>query len=104
MPRGAVVDLLAEPADADIDGAVAVRGSAPPDPLQQLVPARDPALVQSERVEQPELRRGQPRVLAVDEGLYGARVDPQLLDHELLAPLLLHAAHPAPRCCLDAGH
>jgi hypothetical protein len=34
---------------------------------------------------EPELGRRQLGVLAVDEGLHGARVDPQLLDHELLA-------------------
>ena len=97
------VDLLAQAPDADVDGAVAVGGPPAPDSLEQLVPARHAAAVLCQRVEQPELGRRQLGVLAVDERLHRAGVDPQLLDHQLLAAVLVQAAHAAARRGLDAG-
>src|SRR5580765_6744074 len=87
--RRARVDLLAQPPDADVHGAVAVRRPAAPDSLQQLVAARNAAAVLRERVEEPELGRCQLGALVVDEGLHRARVDPQLLDHQLFAAVLV---------------
>ena len=78
--RGARVDLLAQLADEDVDGAVAVRGAPAPDPLQQLVAGEHAALVERERVDEPELGRRQLGALAVDVRLDVARVEPQLLD------------------------
>src|SRR5439155_4118705 len=63
VARRSMVDLLAQAADADVDGAVAVGRAAAPDPLQQLISACDPALVQRKGVEQTELRRRQACVL-----------------------------------------
>src|SRR5207249_6786794 len=67
VPRGAAVDLLAQAADAHVDGAVAVGRAPAPDSLQQLVPTRDPAHVEGERVEEPELGRRQARVFPAHE-------------------------------------
>ena len=93
MPRSAV-DLLAQLADEDVDGAVAVRGAPAPDPLEQLVAGEDPALVERERVDEPELGRRQLRARAVDVRLHVARVEPQLLDLDLLAAARLLARVP----------
>ena len=95
MRRRAVVDLLAQPPDEDVDGAVAVRLAAAPHLLQQLVARDDAAAVERERVEQPELGRRQLGALAVDERLHLARVDPQLLDLDRVAALLLGRPHAA---------
>ena len=60
--RGArAVDLVAQPADEDVDGAVAVALAPAPDLLQQLVARDDAAAVERELVEQPELGRRQAR-------------------------------------------
>ena len=85
MPRGATVDLLAQPPDEDVDGAVAVTLPASPQALQQLVARDDAALLERERVQEPELGRRQVRALAVHVRLHLARVDPQLLDLDRLA-------------------
>ena len=82
---GARVDLLAQLADEDVDGAVAVRGAAAPDPLQQLVAREHAATVERERVEEPELGRRQLGAGAVDVRLDVARVEPELLDLDLVA-------------------
>src|ERR1700722_7404538 len=91
------VDLLAQAADEDVDGAVAVGLAPPPDLLQQLVPGDDAPAVEGEGVQELELRRRQAGVRAADEGLHLARVDPQLLDLDRLAAALLGGGHPAPR-------
>ena len=51
VPGGALVDLLAQLADEDVDGAVAVRRPAAPDALQQLVPGEHAALLERQGVE-----------------------------------------------------
>ncbi len=79
------VDLLAQLAHEDVDGAVAVRGPATPDPLQQLVAGEHAAHVERERVEQPELGRREVGARAVDVRLHVPRVEAQLLDHDLVA-------------------
>ena len=98
MPRGAAVDLLAQLADEDVDRAVAVRGAATPDALQQLVPREHAPLLERERVEEAELGR---RQLGARPSTYACtfrRVEPQLLDHDLLAAArILRAACPAGR-------
>ena len=85
VARCGPVDLLAEPANENVDGAVAVRLTPPPKLLQQLVARRHAAGVERQLVEQPELGRRQLRALAVDVGLNLARVDPQLFDLDRLA-------------------
>ena len=88
MPRRDAVDLLPQASDEDVDGAVAVCLPSPPDLLQQLVAGDDAAAVERERVEQLELGRRQTRALPVHERLHLARVDPELLDLDRLAPPL----------------
>ena len=85
---GDPVDLVAQAADEDVDGAVAMGLAAAPDRLQQLVAGGDAALAERELVEQPELRGGQVDVLAVD-----VRLAPPAGRSE--APRS-RAAHPAP--------
>ena len=95
--RGArAVDLVAQPADEDVDGPVAVALAPAPDLLQQLVAGDDAAAVERELVEQPELGRRQARVAPVDVGLDVVRVDPELLDLDRVAALLGPAADAAP--------
>ena len=97
------VDLLPQPADEDVDRAVAVGLAAAPDLLQQLVAGDDAAAVERERVEQLELGRRQAGALPVDERLHLARVDPQLLDLDRLAAPLLGRPHAAARRRDDPG-
>ena len=85
MARRAAVDLLAQLADEHVDRPVAVGGAASPDALQQLVSGQDAARVERERVDEPELGRGQFGTLAVDVRLHVPRVEAELLDHDLLA-------------------
>src|SRR5205085_9489608 len=66
VARGVAVDLLAQPPNEDVDGAVAVRLASPPNLLQQLVTGDDASAVEGERVEQLELGRCQACVPAVD--------------------------------------
>ena len=80
-----MVDLLAQLAHEDVDRAVAVRGAAAPDPLQQLVAREDAAHVERERVQEPELGRRQLGAHTVDVRLHVLRVQAQLLDHDLVA-------------------
>ena len=94
MRRGAGVDLLAQLADEDVDGAVAVRGAAAPDALEQLVAGEHAALVERERVDEPELGRCQLGAFAVDVRLDVPRVEPQLLDVDLVAAARLLRAGP----------
>ena len=61
----------------------------------------DAALVERERVEQAELGRRQLGALAVDVGLHVARVEPQLLDVDLVAASWLLRAGAAPRGARD---
>ena len=96
------VDLLAQLADEDVDRAVAVRGAPAPDALQQLVAREHPALVERERVDEPELGRRQVGARPVDVGLDVARVEPQLLDVDLLAAARLLRARAAPGGRCDA--
>src|SRR5918999_2605340 len=85
--RCATVDLLAQLADEDVDGAVAMPLAPAPELLEQLVPADNSAALEGEGVKNAELGRRQVGVLARDVGLHLARVDAQLLDLECL-PLL----------------
>src|SRR5439155_8852220 len=102
--RRDAVDLLAQPPDEDVDGAVAVGLAAAPHLLEQLVAGDHATPVQGERVEQLELRRRQAGALAVHVGLHLARVDAQLLDLDRVAALLLGGAHAAPGRGADARH
>ena len=88
MPRRLAVDLVAQLADEHVDGAVAMALASAPELLEQLVPADDPASLEREGVEQPELGRRQVRALAVEVGLDVERVDAELLDLDRLASLL----------------
>src|SRR5688572_732963 len=101
--RGARVDLLTQFPDEDVDGAVPVRCAPAPYPLQQLVAGEHAALVERERVDEPELGRCQLRARAVDVRLNVARVEPELLDLDLLAAARLLPARPARRRRRDAG-
>ena len=85
MLRGAAVDLLAQLAHEDVDGAVAVRGAPAPDALEQLVAREHAALVERKCVEESELGRRQVGARAVDVRLDVARVEPELLDQDLVA-------------------
>jgi hypothetical protein len=80
VPGGALVDLLPQLADEDVDGAVAMRRAPAPDLLQQLVAVEHTATVERQHVEQAKLGRGQLRALPVHVGLHLPRIDPQLLD------------------------
>jgi signal transduction histidine kinase len=95
------VDLLAEPAHEDVDRAVAVRLAPAPDLLEQLVPCDDAATVERERVEQLEFCGRQPRASPVDERLHLTRIDPELLDLDRIAALLLCRANAATCCRAD---
>src|SRR5436190_18539703 len=95
VPRRLAVDLLPQPADEDVDGAVAVRLAPAPHLLQQLVAGDDAAAVERERVQQLELGRRQPRACPVDECLHFARVDQELLDLDRIAAPLLGRPYPA---------
>src|SRR5262245_47417475 len=92
MARRPSVDLVAEAAHEDVDRPVAVRLPPAPDLLQQLVAGDHAAALQGELIEEPELRRRQLGALTVDERLYLARVDPQLLDVDGLTPWRVLAA------------
>ena len=92
--RRVAIDLLPQPADEDVDRAVAVGLTAAPDLLQQLVARDDAATVERERVEEPELGRREPDALAVDERLHLARVDAELLDLDRVAAALLAGRTP----------
>ena len=81
------LDLVAELAHEDVDGPVAVRLPAAPDLLEQLVARDHPAVLERERVEEPELGWRQLDALAVDVRLDVSRVDPELLDLDRLAAL-----------------
>src|SRR6478609_5459645 len=69
------VDLLAQPPNEDVDGAVAMRFAATPDLLQKLIPRDDAATIEREGIEELELGRRQRRALAVDERLHLPRID-----------------------------
>ena len=86
MAWRAAVDLLPQLADEDVDRSVAVRRASPPDALEQLVSRQHAALLEGEGIDESELRWRQ-LALAVDVGLDVARVEPELLDHELVAAL-----------------
>ena len=77
--------FVAELADEDVDGAVAVPLPAAPDPLHQLLARDDAALLERERVEQAELGGRQIGAHSVDVSLDIRRVDRQLLDLDRLA-------------------
>ncbi len=97
------IDLLAQLADEDVDGPVAVALAAAPQLLQQLVSADHAAALQRQRVEDAELGRSQPRALAVDVRLHLLGVDAQLLDLDRLAVLAALGSGPSPRGGPDAG-
>ena len=103
MHRRAAVDLVAQPADEDVHGAVAVALAPAPDLLQQLVAGDDAAALERELVEQPELGRREPGVAALDVRLHVARVDAELLDLDRVAALLRLRAHAPPGRGADAG-
>src|SRR4051794_35365423 len=74
------VDLVAQLADEDVHGAVAMRLATAPDLLQDLVPGDDAAAIEREGVEEAELGRSQLGALPVDVRLNVERIDPQLRD------------------------
>src|SRR5215468_11199466 len=55
MARRSAIDLLPELADEDVDRPIAIRLPPAPDALQQLVTRKDPAGLERERVQEPEL-------------------------------------------------
>ena len=72
--RGAAVDLVAQLAHEDVDGPVRCRCLRPQ--ILCISSSRDDAaFLPRERVQEPELGRGQVRALAVDVGLDLERVD-----------------------------
>src|SRR5215217_6943957 len=68
------VDLVAQLADEDVHGAVAMRLAAAPDLLQNFVPGDDAAAVERECIEQTELGRRQLGALPVHVRLHVQRV------------------------------
>src|SRR5580765_7938180 len=104
MPWRLAVDLVAQLADEDVDGAVAMTLPPAPELLQQLVAAHDPASLEREGVEQAELGRRQVGALTVEVGLDVERVDSELLDLDRLAALLALFASAPPRGDLDPSH
>ena len=80
VPGRAAVDLVAELPHEDVDRAVAVAVAPAPDPLHQLVARDDPAGLERERVEKPELHRRQLGAGPVDERLDVVGIDRQLLE------------------------
>ena len=60
-------------------------------------------MLERERVEQPELGRRQVGALAVDVRLHVLRVEPELLDHDLVAAPRILRARAAPGGGADAG-
>src|SRR5436190_11506115 len=88
VPRGFAVDLVAELADEDVDGPVAMALPPAPELLQELVPADDAPALERECIEEPEFGRRQLRALAVHVRLDVHRVDAKLLDLDRLAALL----------------
>src|SRR5439155_4318478 len=104
MAGRAAVDLVAQSTHEDVDGAVAVRLTAAPDLLQQLVAGDDTAALEGQLIEQPELRWSQARALAVDEGLHLSWVDAELLDLDRVASLGVVAAECSSRRCAYASN
>ena len=98
VARRAPVHLLAELADEDVDGPVAMRRAASPDALEQLVTGEHAALLTGERVQEPELRRCQLGALPVDVRLDVVGVEAKLLDQDRVAAPGLGLADAAPRC------
>jgi len=94
VARRAAVHLLAELADEDVDGSIAVRRAPPPHALEQLVAREHAPLLPRERVEQAELGRRQLGALAVDVRLHVVRIEPQLLDEDRVAAAGLCFADP----------
>src|SRR5438132_11394225 len=85
VARRSTVDLLAELAHEDVDGAVSMALASTPDPLHQLVPRHDAPPLEGELVQEPELRRRQLGACAVDVGLRVPPIDHELLELEELA-------------------
>ena len=72
---GALVELLAQLAHADVDSAVAIAVRRAPHPLLQLVAGERLARLAREHPQQPELRAREAGVLAVQKGLVQVGVD-----------------------------
>jgi hypothetical protein len=79
-----------------------MRLAAAPEPLQQLVAGDDAPALQRERVQEPELSRGQLRALPGDVRLHLARVDPKLLDLDRLSARGFLRRDAPPGCDADA--
>src|SRR2546423_8643926 len=102
VARRAAVDLLPHLADEDVDRSVAVRLAPAPHALEELVARDDPAALQRERIQEPELRRRQAGGVTVEVRLDLVRVDAELLDLDRLAARRLLRPHPPPRRGLHA--
>ena len=104
-PAGrAPLELLAQLADEDIDGAITVGHRVAPDPLVDGLALEHLALGAGEQVEELELAPGEVEAGAADEGLELVGADLQLAGDEGAA-LHLRAAAPAPaRHRFHAGH
>ena len=72
---GVGLDLLADAADVDIDGARRDEAGVAPDGVEEVVAAEDAAGMTGEIVEQAELGGGGGDEFAVDAKLHGAGVD-----------------------------
>ena len=93
--RRALVDLVPQTAHEDVHRAVAVRLTAAPDPLQELVTRDDAAPLERERVQELELGRRQLGARAAHERLHLARVDAELLDLDRVAARRVLRPHAA---------
>src|SRR5262249_55304039 len=85
VPWRTAGDLVAQAADEDVDGPVAMRLAPAPELLEELVARDDATALERELVQEAELRRRQLSALAVDVRLHLARIDAQLFDLDRLA-------------------
>src|SRR5512133_1611641 len=98
------VDLVSELAYEDVDRPVTVPFASSPELLQELIAAHDATALERQRVQEPELGRRQLRALSVEVGLHIERVDPQLLDLDRIAALLVLLSSAPPGCDCDPRH
>src|SRR3954471_12125774 len=101
--RRALLQLLAQLADEDVDRAVAVGHRVAPDPLVDLLPLKHLAALLGQQVEQLELAAGELEGLLADEGLEAVRADLQLTGAEGRALGLAAAAGVAAADSFDPG-
>src|SRR6476660_1302484 len=103
-PRRALLQLLAQLADEDVDRAVAMGHRISPHPLVDRLALQHLALGLGEQVQQLELAAGQVEAAAADEGLELVCPDLQLGGEKRAGLLAGAPATAAARDRLDPGH